>query len=273
MSGMTDHQEFYILYGNGANGKSVFISTLSKLLGTYSKAADFKTFIARKGDGPRNDLATLKGARLVCASEIGPGEHLDETVMKQVTGEDLITARFLYGEFFEYQATFKVFLASNHLPRVVGTEEGIWRRFRIIPFLASFTDEQRDKRLLQQLEKEQDGILTWALKGWAIASSEGWTTPAEVIDQVKNYRADSDTVQEFLDSQCVVDAREEIGASDLFNAYRSWCEEAAENPVNLTLFGKKLSELRFAKRKGAKMMRSGLRLRMAKDDGRIQEAA
>lgn len=260
LTGLTGNQEFYILFGNGANGKSVFMNALTDLLGDYAAVADFKTFLARKGDGPRNDIAALRGSRLVCASEIGPGEHLDETVMKQVTGEDLITARFLYGEFFQFRATFKVWLAANHLPRVIGTEEGIWRRFRIVPFEATFAEEQRDKSLNATLQAERDGILRWAIEGWFDGVENGWHTPPKVMALVKHYRKELDTLQQFIEDQCVIERVASVAASDLYQAYETWCHEAAEPAISMTLFGKKLSELGYEKRKGVKMMRLGLRL-------------
>ncbi len=260
LSGLTSHQEFYILYGSGANGKSVLINALFEVLGDYATAADFKTFLTRRGDGPRNDLAALKGARLVCASEIGPGEHLDETVMKQVTGDDLISARFLYGEYFQYRSTFKVVLAANHLPRAIGTEEGIKRRLRILPCDATFREDQRDKGLVERLKDERDGILLWAVEGWVDSNANGWRTPPKVIALGRQYWSELDTLQQFIEDQCLIEQAAAVGAGELYQSYEAWCSEAAETAINKTLFGKKLTELGFGKRKSTKMMRLGLRL-------------
>src|ERR1700678_985088 len=123
LTGSTSEQVLFFLYGTGANGKSTFIETCRKLLGDYAQQADFDTFVTKKNDGPRNDIARLRGARLVAAVEAAQGRQLAENVIKQVTGGDTVTARFLYHELFEYLPQFKLFLVANHKPVIVGTDE------------------------------------------------------------------------------------------------------------------------------------------------------
>ena len=134
LTGMTSEQVLFFLYGTGANGKSTFIETCRNLVGDYAQQADFDTFMPKEKGHPRNDLARLAGARFVAAVEAAQGRQLAENVIKQATGCDVITARFLYHESFEYSPQYKLFLVANHKPVIVGTDEAIWRRIRLIPF-------------------------------------------------------------------------------------------------------------------------------------------
>lgn len=131
LTGDTTEQVFDFWYGMGANGKSTAIETRRAAMGDYACSTPFDTFLVRQGDGPRNDIAALKGARFVTASEPPSGARLDEGVMKQLTGEDEVTARFLHKEFFSYSPQFKVVLVANNKPRIRGTDDGMWRRVRL----------------------------------------------------------------------------------------------------------------------------------------------
>jgi len=135
LTGRTNEQVLFLLHGTGANGKTTFVETIRMLLGDYAQQSEFETFLFRKnGGGPRNDIARLKGARFVSAVEAEQGCRLSETIIKQTTGGDRITARFLYREYFEFSPQFKLFLVSNHKPQIIGTEDAIWRRIRLVPF-------------------------------------------------------------------------------------------------------------------------------------------
>jgi putative DNA primase/helicase len=147
LTGRTTEQCFFILYGTGANGKSVFLTTVTRLLGGYGKTAEFTTFVASRGEKVRNDLARLAGARLVIASEGDAGHALSESVVKTLTGGDLITARFLHKEHFEFVPAFKLFLATNHKPHIRNPDEGIWRRIRLVPFDKSIPKAERNLHL------------------------------------------------------------------------------------------------------------------------------
>jgi len=165
LTGMTSEQVLFFLYGTGANGKSTFIETCRNLVGEYAQQADFDTFVPKENGHPRNDLARLAGARFVAAVEAAQGRQLAENVIKQATGGDTITARFLYREYFEFSPQFKLFLVANHKPVIIGTDEAIWRRIRLIPFTVTIPPEERDKQLLEKLQRELPGILAWAVRG------------------------------------------------------------------------------------------------------------
>jgi len=165
LTGETSEQCLFILHGSGANGKSTFVETIHALLGDYGQKTETKSFMQRQSEGVRNDLARLKGARFASAVEIGRGQKLDEALIEEATGGDRIAARFLFKELFEFQPQFKLFLACNHKPEIRGTDEGIWRRVKLVPFDVTIPPKERDKRLLVKLRAELPGILNWALEG------------------------------------------------------------------------------------------------------------
>ena len=134
LTGITSEQCLFVLHGPGANGKSTFMETIRELLADYAMHTTTSSLLQSKSSPIRNDLARLNGARCVSAVEIGMGKRLDEALVKQLTGGDQVTARFLYNEYFEYKPTFKLFIAANHKPDIQGVDHGIWRRIHLIPF-------------------------------------------------------------------------------------------------------------------------------------------
>jgi putative DNA primase/helicase len=126
ITGDTSEQTMFILFGAGANGKSTFLNTIMKLLGDYAIAASTETFMKKNSDQISNDIARLRGTRFVTTAEAEQGKRLSEPLIKQITGNDSMTARFLYGEYFDFVPTFKIYMATNHKPLIRGTDHGIW---------------------------------------------------------------------------------------------------------------------------------------------------
>lgn len=261
LTGITTEQVFFIFHGNGSNGKSVFLEIMSELAGEYGQTTDFSTFLAQTKQGPRDDLACLDGKRFVSGSEIGFGKHLDETVVKQVTGNDKISARHLYGRYFTFTPRFKLFLATNHKPRIRGDENGMWRRVRIIPWEATFRADQVNPNLLDELREELAGILNWAIEGCLKWQSEGLGLPAKVKEAIEEYRQESDHVTQFVTDSCMKDDNTKIAASELFRAYVEWCEESSVDPMSQTSFGTRMTGLGFEKKKVGTYYRMGIRLK------------
>ena len=263
LTGATREQVLLFLYGTGANGKSTFIETCRKLLGDYAQQADFDTFVTKKNEGPRNDLARLVGARFVAAVEAAQGRQLAENVIKQVTGGDTITTRFLYREFFEYLPQFKLFLVANHKPRVVGTDEAIWRRIRLVPFTVTIPREQRDKQLLEKLQSELPGILAWAVRGCLKWQDDGLGEPVQVSEATEAYRRENDTLGDFIEEKCVIDPDESLEAGLLYETFTAWCKANGEEPLSQKSFGTQLHERGFQpiKQKGRRRW-AGLHLRI-----------
>jgi putative DNA primase/helicase len=267
LTGSTREQVLFFLYGTGANGKSTFIETCRKLFGDYAQQADFDTFVTKKDDGPRNDIARLKGARLVAAVEAAQGRRLAENVIKQVTGGDTVTARFLYHEHFEYLPQFKLFLVANHKPVVVGTDEAIWRRIRLVPFTVTVPPEERDKELREKLLCELPGILAWAVRGCLEWQRDGLGEPEAVSTATADYRREMDVMADFIEEDCVLGEHETADAGLLYSTFQAWSEKNGEEVLTQKKFGTQLRERGFeaAKKKGRRCW-LGLRLRQEMDD-------
>lgn len=250
LTGLTIEQVLFILYGTGANGKSVFLNLLGDLLGDYSVTTPASTFKDNPYyDGIPNDVARIAGARVVTSIEIKEGTRLNEERIKAVTGGDRVTARFLHNEFFEFTPACKFCIAVNHKPIIRGSDEAIWRRIRLIPFQVFFPPERRDLQLYQKLRTELPGILSWAVEGCLKWQKEGLEPVGKVKEWTDNYRAESDLIAQFLEEKTSKALTAKIKASDLYRAYESWCKEHGEFVITGTKFGKRMEEKGFSKKK------------------------
>ena len=226
LTGSTKEQCLFILWGGGANGKSTLLNTVKKLLGNYALQTPTETLLAKtKGGEIPADVARLDGPRLVTASEVDRGRRLGESLVKELTGRDTVSARFLYGEYFDFIPQFKLFLSTNHKPHIRGTDNAIWRRIQMIPFKVQFSDEQQDKELPEKLQAEGPGILAWLVRGCLSWYQEGLGVPEEVKAATAEYRAEMDLLRDFLDSCCVIGPDLSATADTLYKAYVSWAED------------------------------------------------
>ena len=228
LTGHTNEQILLLLYGVGANGKSTFLETLRAILADYSAITDFNTFLKRDSEGARNDLARLVGTRLVSAVEAEAGKPLAEALVKQLTGGDTITARFLFKEYFDFKPQFKIWLAANHKPNVRGSDHGIWRRIRLVPFTVTIPEAERDPLLTKKLAGELPGILAWAVRGCLAWREHGLGMPAEVLAATASYREEMDRFGGFFDEICVLEKGATVTAKELYEAYQRWCEANGE---------------------------------------------
>ncbi len=250
LTGDTREQCLFILHGSGANGKSTFLETVRKLLGPHASTTPFATFMVQRNVGaPRNDLAALVGTRLVVASEAGQDASFDEAVIKQVTGQDTIACRFLYGEFFEYRPKFKIWLATNYKPAIRGNDDAIWRRIRLVPFNQQFKGGKRDTMLLEKLEGELPGILVWALRGCLDWQKSGLGRPARVVVATMEYRLESDQVGRFNSERCISGPEYSVPGKALYAAYVQFCQQQGERPVANNIFAAQITKRGFEKKR------------------------
>lgn len=253
LTGVTWEQCLFLLYGLGDNGKSTFLEILRLLLGDYAREATPETFLLKPGGGIPNDLAALRGARLVKAVEVEKGRRLSEVLIKQLTGGDTITARFLYGEYFEYKPQFKIWLATNFKPVIRGADHAIWRRLRLIPFTVQVPKAEQDQEMVAKLSQELPGILNWALAGclnWRYG--RGLRAPPEVERAGSEYRQEMDILGEWLTDQCLLGEGAAAPARDLYKNYTEWAAAAGERrPLSQTLFGMSLAERGLERTRGA----------------------
>lgn len=262
LTGDTREQVIIIEHGGGANGKSTKQDIIREILGDYAKTTSFNTFLARNGEATRNDLAALSGTRFVSASEMTDGKRLDEGVVKQLCGGDEITARFLYGEYFTFRPSFKIWLACNHRPIIKDTSHAMWRRIRLIPFNVTISEAEQDKELPKKLRNESAGILTWMVQGCLKWNIEGLCMPKEVKAATEGYRAEQDTLASFLDEYSISDPAGQVKAGDLYDAYEKWSEENGEMPQSQRKFTQCLEEKGFNRYRGTgnKYVWTGLKL-------------
>ena len=245
LTGSTDEQCLFILHGSGANGKSTFLNTISAMLGDYARQTPTDALLVKRGDSISNDVARLQGARFVSAVEVESGRRLAEAQVKQLTGGDLITARFLYQEFFEFRPAFKLFLGVNHTPVIQGSDHGIWRRIHLVPFTVTIAKEDQDKRLGEKLRAERSGILRWAVEGCLAWQAEGLEPPLVVSIATEEYRAEMDILARFLLECCDVGPEARVATSVLYARYVSWCALVDEAPVQKRAFAVALKERGF----------------------------
>jgi putative DNA primase/helicase len=245
LSGDISEQTMFILYGTGANGKSTFLNTIIYLLGDYATATPTETFMKKSGDNYSNDVARLRSTRFVTTTEVEQGRRLSEPLIKKITGNDEMTARFLYGEFFNFKPTFKIFMATNHKPVIKGTDYGIWRRIKLIPFTERIPEEKQDKHLELKLREEASGILNWLLEGIANWKQERLKTPKAVLFATDEYREEMDVIGNFITEKCDQKKEMAILLKKLYKAYSDWCEENNEHAVSERFFTLRLKEMGF----------------------------
>ena len=202
LTGSTSEQVFFFLHGHGANGKSVFVSTVSAVLGSYATTAPLDAFMSSRSDRHPTDLAGLTGARLVTVNETEANRSWAEARIKAITGGEMISARFMHRDFFQYRPGYKLIIAGNHLPSLSNSGEAMKRRLHIVPFAVTIPPGRRDKHLADRLLEERDGILAWMVDGCIEWQRVGLTPPKTVVSAAEDYFHDEDVVGEWIRDCC-----------------------------------------------------------------------
>ena len=255
LTGDVGEQVLFLLIGDGANGKSTLVTTLTRLLGDYAAVAPKDLLLATRHEPHPTGLTDLHGARFVPAVETEAGARFAEAQVKQLTGGDPIKARRMRQDHWQFDPTHKLWLAANHRPRIAGEDHAIWRRIRLVPFTQTIAPADQDPGLLTKLGAEFPGILNWALAGCAAWQANGLQTPDVVTAAVDEYRADEDWLQRFIDDKdLVIGQGGWLPNATITDLYRQWCNESGETPV-----GGKAFTAKFRTRGCEPSKRNGLR--------------
>ena len=254
LTGRTDEQCAFFLFGTGRNGKSTFLDVVRDIMGDYAMNVQPETLMVRSSQSSSisSDIARLKGARLVTSVEPNEGVRINEGLLKQLTGDDTVTARKLYSNEIEFKPEFKLWMATNHKPIIRGTDTGIWRRIHMIPFTVQIPSDKVDRQLKDKLRREYTAILRWAVEGCMLWQSEGLQMPRAVLDMVREYRREMDVISAFIEDRCEVKDYASASASQLYAVYTAWCDANNEYKMSNTKFG-----IEMTKRFGKKHTREG----------------
>jgi P4 family phage/plasmid primase-like protien len=241
----TSEQVIFIHHGPGANGKSTYQETISEALGDYSLRTPTETLLVKRSGGVPNDVARLKGARFVTASESEEGGRLAESLIKDLTGQDTISARFMRAEWFDFKPTHKLHLSTNHKPEIRGTDNAIWRRIRLVPWSVTIPPAEQDRKLPELLRDELPGVLAWIVRGCLGWQRHGLGEPEQVRKATGEYRAEMDVLATFLDDCCIVGSDKSAFAGQLWDAWQRWADKTGEPPETQKRFGGRLAERGF----------------------------
>jgi len=235
LTGQTKERVAFVLHGEGRNGKSTFLETIQAAMGDYATTASSNLIMAGRDEKTYNDLAALRGVRFVAASENKRGKAVDTGIFKLITGNEKVSARFLYGEWFTFKPQFKLWLATNHLPEIEADDQAVWDRMRLIPFTVRIPDDQVDDQLGKKLEAELPGILRWAIEGATIWYRDGLGTSDAVKIAAENWRHDADLLGQWVSEACEVGALTAYRTGALYESFRTFAKSTAPASFNMRL--------------------------------------
>jgi putative DNA primase/helicase len=225
-----------IFHGEGGNGKSTLVDAVMAALGDYADAADPGLLTARSFDAHPTGVADLCGLRLAVLHETDAGRHLAEGTVKRLTGGDRLKARRMREDFWSFDPSHTFVMLTNHKPIVTGTDEGIWRRLRLVPWEVVIPAGERDEQLPARLAAELDTVLAWLVAGYRDWAVRGLAEPEQVTAATAAYRADSDALRRFLGDRCLTGPHYSAGSTELFTAWAKWCADQGEDPGTQTSF-------------------------------------
>lgn len=240
LTASTREQVMFLLYGSGSNGKSTFTTEMAKIMGDYGKSIDSNLLMSQKGGTNPSiqfSLAELTGARYLTTQETDEGAKLAEGTIKNLTGSDKINAQRKYGRPFEFIPKFKIWMMTNNLPIIRGTDFGIWRRIFLFPFLKNFKDDEKDLDLPEKLEKESDKILGWCVKGCLKYLENGRLEQPQCLkDAIQSYKDDMDVVSKFVNRQCNTGDNLTETCTNMYNSFKQWAAANNEFPLRESKF-------------------------------------
>jgi putative DNA primase/helicase len=238
-------------YGDGCNGKTTFFEAVSFALGDYAGPGDPELLTARSFDAHPTGTADLFGKRLVLLHETDSGRRLAEATVKRLTGGDEVKARRMREDFWSFTPSHTFAMLTNHKPVIGGTDQGIWRRVRLIPWPVQIPDDEQDGELGDRLQLEADAVLWWLADGYAHWRATGLGDPAPVIKATADWRDESDALGRFLGQRCLTGPHFHVRSAELFAAWCQWCQAEGEEAGTHTAFSAALLKAGFGKRRSS----------------------
>jgi P4 family phage/plasmid primase-like protien len=265
LTGQTIEQKFAFLYGPGGNGKSVFVNTIAAVMGSYAGKAAMEAFTASQNDRHPTELARLRGLRAVYASETADGKRWNESRIKEITGGEPVTARFMHKDEFSYTPIFKLMFMGNTRPELRSIDEGIKRRLLLVPF--TVTPTKPDPFLAEKLREEFDAILGWMIEGAIMWQSIGLVAPETVTAATTEYFEEEDALGRWIKERCYLNQSSTALTSDLYDDWREWCGEAGEFVVSQKKFSQAVRSRGFEKWRSPMTGRQGFKgIELLKDN-------
>ena len=223
LTGDISERKIFFLWGEGRNGKSTFVNALAHVLGAdYSKRIPISSLLKKKNEAVPNDIAALRGTRFAYSSEAPEGKQLDEAFVKDASGGENITARFMRGEWFQFKPEFKLWLSTNHKPEITGSDAAIWDRISLIPFKFRVSEDEIDPNLSEKLLKEARFILKWAVIGCISWQKQGLKPPEIVRQGTEDYKKEMNNLPDFMQECCEYAKDYAVRVSDLYEAYKNY---------------------------------------------------
>ena len=228
LTGRTDEHCLFFCYGIGKNGKSTFMNALQRIMGDYATTTSVEALLdaSNRGENASPYMAQLPGKRIAVAQEMPEGRRMNESLIKSITGGDRISTRDLYKSVFEFVPTHHLWISGNHKPRIAGTDDGIWRRLRIVPFTVTIpAEKRRDSRAIEaDIETEKQGILSWMIRGAQLWYMQGLGMAKAVQDATDEYRGEEDAIARFIAEECELGTMYSVGKALLYNEYQRWAQ-------------------------------------------------
>lgn len=240
-TGERREQRIYFLQGSGANGKSTLLDFIGALAGDYMLKLPATVLMTSPVQAHPTELAQLRGKRLALSSELDEGQHWAEARIKELTGDETLTARFMRGDFFTFRQQQKHLIAGNYRPRLRGGDAALARRFVLIPFRATFTGAKRDPRLLEKLHAEAPAVLAWIIRGAVRWYAEGMAIPASVAAASAEYLSENDDLAAWLDERCVRQPSAQGKSSDLYADFSTWTKARGQHVPAMRTWAERLS--------------------------------
>jgi putative DNA primase/helicase len=275
--GEVRERSFWILHGTGNNGKSVFVNLFNNLLGEYASGTSTATIMAAKQNGIPNDIARLKGKRFIIIPETEENERLNAALVKALSAGDQVSARFLFGEFFDFYFSGKLWIATNHKPIITDHSKGFWDRLKLVPFTQDIPREKIIKAddLMRSLMAESSGILNWAVQGCRdYFDLDGLDVPEIIQNEINSYRREQDSIAQFIEEACetaeqwkaahpndyFLSSDFQVKNGDFYKAYSKFCETNGEYKRSQRRLTQNLNERGFVQRNSGGRYWEGIRL-------------